>query len=82
MPRVTLSGTVHIIEVNGAPITVCDAALAGDQPVVKAIQKRLAHIDGPTIADVETAASALCARRGEPFTGCACVVCSALKGAE
>ena len=76
MPRVTLSGPVHMIEVNGELITVVDSAMAGDQSIVKALQKRLAHIDEPTIADVEAAAAALCARRDEPFAGCACDVCS------
>lgn len=81
--RIALSGPTHTIEVNELHlITVCDSALAGNQSIIKALQKRLTHIDEPTIADIEAAAAALCARRDELFTGCACDVCSIEKISE
>jgi hypothetical protein len=74
MPR-PLSGPVHQIEVSAQPITFCDGAFVGDREIIKALKVRLVIIAEPTTADVEEAARALCARRGETFVGCSCDVC-------
>lgn len=70
----TTKSPVHSLEIGSHILTHASGQLVGDRGAIAAIRARLENAEDPTVAQIESAARAIAARRLEVFIGCDCAV--------